>query len=242
MGSTRLPGKTLEPLGETTVLGSVIDRLEMASSVGQVILATTTEDEDDAIVGHFTHRLPVVRGDHQDVLSRFVKASELADHETLLRVTADCPFIDPLIVDLAVETVTSHAYDYVGTDIDGRFLHGLDVEAFSHTVLVASLKFAVSEPDREHVTPAIYRNPDQFSIGAIPAPEWARRPDLRLTIDEPEDLALARAILSIDPSLATKSAEKVIALLDANPPLRAINAVVEHKISPVEGFRAADTQ
>jgi len=241
MGSTRLPGKSLSSLGPTTVLGAVLSRLERAESVTQIIVATTDEPADDPLAGSAeAQRHQVVRGSTHDVLARFLKATELATSDTLLRVTGDCPFLDPSIVDTAVKTLVETGADYVGTDIDGRFPHGLDVEALTKAALLRSVEFATEASDREHVTPALYRT-GQFHVERIMPPDWAQRPDIRLTVDEEEDLALARALLALEPRTLELSAQEIIALLDDNPELKQLNSDVTHNTSPVEGFQVGES-
>jgi len=242
MGSTRLPGKSLSQLGTTTVLGAVLSRLKRAETVSQVIVATTNEPADDGLANSSeVQRQDVVRGDTNDVLSRFLVAAESSRSDILLRVTGDCPFVDPSIVDAAVRTLRETGAEYVGTDIDGRFPHGLDVEAFTRKALYRSDAFATKHSDREHVTPALYRT-GHFRVERIMPPEWAQRPDIRLTIDEQEDLDFARALLELEPRALDLGAREIIGLLDAHPELKRLNATVSHNVSPVVGFRVGEIE
>src|SRR5207253_41208 len=131
LGSTRLPGKILRPLGGRSVLAWVV-RAALASGVGEVVVATTDLTDDDA-TEKLAGRLGVdcVRGEAADVLSRFVRAVQGRPDRTVVRITADCPLLDPAIVRMAVAAFEAGAVDYVSTDLPRSLPRGLDVEALS---------------------------------------------------------------------------------------------------------------
>lgn len=230
MGSSRLPGKTLEPLGDATVLDWVVRRLAFAESVDEVVVATSTRPDDDAIEDHLAGTgVSVVRGDADDVLGRFISALSATDAEIVLRVTADCPFVDPSLVDRAVASLGS--LDYVATGVDGRFPRGFDLEAMTRAALVAADSAATEPDEREHVTLHIVRYPTRFAIGPIVAPGWiVSARDIRVTVDEAEDLEVVRAVVAgtgLGPEDLT--GEIVVEFLHANPSVRSVNAAVEHR-------------
>lgn len=231
MGSSRLPGKTLEQLDDSTVLDWVIDRVTMAESVDDVIVATTTSVEDDVIESHLAGRnTTCVRGSDHDVLDRYVKAAASTSAEYIVRVTADCPLIDPRLIDAAVRQVrTDPRPDYVSTSLDGRYPRGLDVEAFTRNALIEAASHAVDPAEREHVTLFVYRNPDRFRCAAVSALPELHRADLRLTVDEPADLAAVRAVVAgVGQSSATLATIDVIRFLDDHPEVVDINRSVQH--------------
>ena len=230
MGSSRLPGKTMEPLGDRLVIDWVMERLRSASLVTEVLVATTDLVEDDVLVEHLRGQgVFTVRGSPDDVLSRYVRALDDTSAQILARVTADCPFIDPGIVDLGVTRLVECKVDYAATGLDGRFPRGLDAEVFTREALTRADAETVNAEEREHVTPFIYRNPDIFRCTPIVAPGWAARPDLRFTLDEPADLDVLNAVieaLSADPTTPTRD---IIDFLDKHPEVVAMNASVEHR-------------
>lgn len=230
MGSTRLPGKTLEPLGDATVLDWVVERCNESERADLVVVATSTNAEDDAIAEHLDQRgdATVVRGSADDVLARYIAAAAAVDADQLVRVTADCPFVEPELIDVAVEIASE--VDYVATGLDGRFPRGLDLEVVRRAALETAHAEAEDPTEREHVTPFIVRRPERFRCAPLPAPPWARRPDVRLTLDEPADLVLlATVVAEMGATPASLRTEEVIAFLDQRPEIAAINRHVEHR-------------
>jgi spore coat polysaccharide biosynthesis protein SpsF len=240
MGSSRLPGKSLEPLGDSTVLDWVVDRSRRARSVAGVVVATSTRPEDDAIADHLSGSdVRVVRGSADDVLSRYLdvisaleseaKRSAASAPNLVVRITADCPFVDPGLIDLAVNTITEANAEYASTSLDGRYPRGLDVEAVRVAALQEAGASAVAEDEREHVTLHIYRNQDRFSCVPVVAPDWARRPDLRITLDEPDDLRLLQELTADGSITISAPGAEVVDYLSQRPELAAINRDVEHR-------------
>jgi len=230
MGSSRLPGKTMERLGDCLVVDWVVDRLRSASTIAEVIVATTDVQADDVLVEHLESRdVRVVRGSSGDVLGRYAYALTHTDAQILVRVTADCPFIDPSIVDLGVSTLVDKAADYASTHLDGRFPRGLDAEALTRAALLRAHSEAVGAQEREHVTPFIYRNLEAFNCVPIVAPAWAARPDLRFTLDEESDLELLREVVAALGSDCLLGARTVISFLNDHPAIASLNSVVEHR-------------
>ena len=230
MGSTRLPGKTLRTLGDRPVLDWVIERVAMAREVDEVIVATSTRPEDDAIADHLDGSdVAVVRGSADDVLARFGNALAVTEAQLIGRVTADCPFVQPELLDQAVATVRGH--DYVATGLDGRFPRGFDLEFIRRSALEQAVDEATDPLEREHVTPFIVRRPERFDHVALEAPQWARRPDLRPTLDEPDDLVLLERIVDeLAATPDTLSGRAVINFLDEHPDIASINQHVHHRI------------
>lgn len=229
MGSSRLPGKTLESLGSQTVLDWVTLRAASASMVDEVIVATSDRREDDAIAAHLEDGpCLVVRGSAEDVLARFGVALSATDAARIVRITADCPFVDPGLLDHAIASLGDH--DYVATGLDGRFPRGFDMEVMTRTALEVALAESTDRVEREHVTPFIVRRPDRFDQAPIEAPPWVQRAEARLTVDEAADLEAARAVVdSLGRGPLDLAGAEIIDFLDRHPEIKAINASVEHR-------------
>jgi spore coat polysaccharide biosynthesis protein SpsF len=227
MGSTRLPGKVLEDLGGLPVLTWVVRAARAARLADEVIVATSTRDEDDP-VARLAEELgvPVVRGSEDDVLSRYLQALEEHPCDAVVRITADCPFTDPAIIDAVIGAWRADpSYDYVSTVLVRTLPHGLDVELVRADTL-RRVDASATRHHRVHVTSGIYTDPDTYSVlGLCFAPDST---DLRITLDTPEDLAALRAIVEARGSGVASRAE-IIGLLRRRPDLAAINAGVSQK-------------
>jgi spore coat polysaccharide biosynthesis protein SpsF len=180
------------------VLAWCIKRLRRAKSLdGGVVVATSTLIGDDAVVA-LCQRLgcEVIRGSETDVLGRYAQAAKATGWEHVVRVTADCPFVDPQLVDELVGAYLQSHTDYAsntGTVGNGTYPDGLDLEVFSAAQLQRIHKLASLPYDREHVTPYFYTHPAQFKLfGGISA--YGDRSRHRWTIDTPRDLTFARAL------------------------------------------------
>jgi spore coat polysaccharide biosynthesis protein SpsF (cytidylyltransferase family) len=192
MGSTRLPGKALVDIGGQTALERVIRQLRKCREpLGQIIVATTWNREDEAILRE-AERLGVIwfRGLPDDVLERFARchqeASKMFGGDFIVRITADCPFLDPGLLDRTIELVSRRGYDYAG--VKGA-PDGTHQEAFTAEILHAAHRWARDPEDREHVVPWVIRNGD---CGWIHAPNDGPP----LTLDTPEDLESLREYAS----------------------------------------------
>jgi spore coat polysaccharide biosynthesis protein SpsF len=230
MGSTRLPGKSLMALGSHTVIDWVSTRAAMADSIVKVVVATSSDPGDDVLADHLRRRgTTVVRGHPTDVLDRYVTALAEAETDIIVRVTGDCPFVQPELIDQAVDSITG--IDYVPTDADGRFPRGFDVEAVRRGALLAAHAEATDPLEREHVTPFIVRRPERFTTIPLACPAWAQHPELRITVDERPDLELLRRVVrELDASPESLTGRDVIELLLDRPDIAAINANVNHNI------------
>jgi spore coat polysaccharide biosynthesis protein SpsF (cytidylyltransferase family) len=229
MGSSRLPGKSMALLGGVPVVDWVVRRCGLADRVDDVVVATSTNGEDDELADHVTgNGWMVVRGHPDDVLDRYVAALDVVDHDRIVRVTGDCPFVQPAFIDAALELLTGDVV-YVATGHAGRFPRGFDVEAVTRDALLVAHAEAVDPVEREHVTPFIARRPDRFPAVDLPSPPWARRPELRLTLDEAADLAALRAIVDgLGATPESLTGDAIVAFLDAHPEVADINAGVAH--------------
>ena len=230
MTSTRLPGKVLTEICRKPLISYVLERLKRCRKTTEIILAIPDTKGNDVLEEYARkHELRYFRGSENDVLSRYYYAAKEFRVENIVRVTADCPFVDPRIVDLLVDTFIDKKVDYAAVGIEGNFPRGLDAEMFGFETLERVNFEAHRDYEREHVTPHIYENPDLFKVLFLEASGKLRKPDLRLTVDTAEDLKLAREILERFVDRGMFYAEDVIDLLEADPGLASINASVKQK-------------
>lgn len=165
LGSTRLPGKTLMVIEGDSLLGHLVRRVKASKYVNSIIIATTTKEEDNAIVSFArNNNLEFYRGSEDDVLDRFYKTAIKYDVETIVRVTPDCPLLDPKIMDLVISQYIGGNYDFVCNTMPSTYPDGLDTEVFSFKTLERVWNEAKKPSEREHVTPYIYSHPELFKI------------------------------------------------------------------------------
>jgi spore coat polysaccharide biosynthesis protein SpsF len=253
VSSTRLPGKVLKelPYGSgITVLGQVVRRLKKCKMLSYVIVATTVEKEDDRLVDiaqkegakHF-------RGSRDDVLSRYYSASKENHLDVIVRISSDCPCIDPGVVDMVIEKHIAARADYTSNSLVKTFPHGLDTEVLNFDTLEKAHFEATQTFEREHVCPYIYKsNPKAFKISEVQATEELYGPDIRLTLDTKEDYALLCAVFDyLYGENEFFSTTEIIKLFRAKPWLKMINNnTVQKKIFDTleqeieEGIRILD--
>lgn len=229
-GSSRLPGKILREVAGKTLLEHHVDRLSRTRQVNGVVVATTTEPGDDAVADLCTRRgYKVFRGDETDVLARYAGAARAFDADVIVRVTSDCPLIDPGLIDdlVALFEAADPPLDYAAIDTRA-YPHGLDAEIFSRQALEAAFDEAEDPAEREHVTPFIYRRPDRFRLGALRSDET--HAGHRWCVDEERDFAfisrLLPAALAENPGFTWRDCVRI---LDRHPEWMAINRDVKQK-------------
>lgn len=201
MGSTRLPGKVLLGLDCEHVLTHVVRRVLAGETIDTVVVATSTEMADD-VIKQFgdEYGVPVHRGSETNVQKRMFKAATERNADIVVRITADCPLIDPEIIDTVVSRVLDESAEYVSNIAQRTFPRGLDVEAFSYESFERVVSAATTQSEREHVTPYYRENPDEFALENVTSEEvfddeqYIDRTDLRLTIDEAADYLFLRRI------------------------------------------------
>ena len=227
LGSTRLPGKTLADLGGRPMLAHVVERAAAIPGVDGVVVATTANPRDDRLAEWARQAgLDCVRGSEDDVLDRFHDALARHPCDAVVRVTPDCPFLDPEVSGLVVDAWLSAegAVDYASNVEPPTFPDGLDTEVISSAALSAAWREARLPSDREHVTPFVRRDPRRFAQAAVRHdPDLSR---LRWTVDTPADLDFARAVVA---RLAPAGRERfglreILALLEREPDLARLNA------------------
>ncbi|MEM7785471.1 MAG: glycosyltransferase family protein, partial [Planctomycetota bacterium] len=195
LSSRRLPKKVLLDVGGKTMIEQVVDRIQRCKLVDEIMIATSDQDSDQKLVA-FCHSRgwTCFRGSENDVLSRYVEAAHQSDAEIIVRITSDCPLIEPKIVDQVIKLIQRNPkVDYASNFYPLRhFPRGLDCEAFTRKTLMRLDNLAKTAEYREHVTLFAYRNADQFKIGSITADSDLS--SYRWTVDTIEDLQLVRGI------------------------------------------------
>ncbi|MFK7894165.1 MAG: NTP transferase domain-containing protein [Granulosicoccus sp.] len=225
MGSSRLPGKVLMDLEGKSVLERCVERVSRAASVTQTIIATTEDQADNAIAQLCSIRSwPCFRGSEHDVLDRFYHAARCYAADYIVRITCDCPFIDPSLIDRIVhETVTNQAIDYACT---ANYPRGLDTEVIRFEALEKAWQQDKNSEWRQHVTPYFYHHPEMFTG------HYSCHSDdlsaLRWTLDTPADYEFIRAIYT-QFSDVDFHWQDVLALVQARPELAQINRLIEQK-------------
>lgn len=233
--STRMPGKILKTLPfnrNISVLAQVLRRLKKCKKLDTVIVATTTNGADDQIVRIAEQEHSnCFRGSEQDVLSRYYQAAKESGLDVIVRITSDCPCIDPEIVDVVAEKHIKDKVDFTSNILARTYPHGLDVEVFSFDALKKAYSNAKEPFETEHVTPYIYKShPEMFRIASVEAPEALCAPDIRITLDTEADYALLCAVFDLL-YLANEffGAEEIISLFRNKPWLKAFNKGVTQK-------------
>jgi spore coat polysaccharide biosynthesis protein SpsF (cytidylyltransferase family) len=228
MGSERLPGKVLLDIEGQTMLERVVRRVLMAKSVDKVVVATTTDASDDATASTAARLgVHVTRGSEDDVLDRFHQAAEETGAVTIVRVSADSPFVDPEVTDMVVDAFLASDADYASNKLEPSFPLGLDVEAFSRDALDRVWKDAKKSYERAHVTLRIYSEGSGFTL--LPVTTTPNRHAWRWTVDTKEDLQFAREIFARLRGTNSFSWNDVVALIDREPALAEINAHLKPK-------------
>ena len=221
MSSSRLPGKVLMPLANKPVLAHVVERLSYCKMVEKIVVATTNEDSDDPVVDYCVdNNINYYRGNLEDVLDRYYQAAKIYHADPILRITGDCPAIDPVVVDAVITGYLSGDFDSYG--LGGEFPDGLDCTVFSFTAIEKAWKEAKLKSEREHVGPYIESNPHLFQNGVLKL--FHGLEGQRWTLDEPDDYELLSEIFNelYRPDSPFLTYE-VLQLMKKNPELVTLN-------------------
>jgi spore coat polysaccharide biosynthesis protein SpsF len=235
MGSTRLPGKVMKKILDKPLLAFQIERLKQVKEANALVVLTTLEKEDDLIWDFCQEqKIDCFRGQSADVLDRYYQAAkkrELKSTDAIVRITSDCPLIDPTIIDEIILFYHTHQYDYVSNGLERTYPRGLDVEVFSFQALEEAWTQSLKQEEREHVTPYIYRHPEMFRLKNIVLSPAAAQ--YRWTVDTPEDFALIKLILEhlypINPHFHMKD---VLDIVERHPEWSKLNAHIEQRKLP----------
>ncbi|WP_376797503.1 cytidylyltransferase domain-containing protein [Thermogemmatispora sp.] len=230
LGSTRLPGKVLSDLAGEPMLARVVRRTARAVSISEVIVATTSEKADENIVRLCAERnWSCFRGDEKDVLDRYYRAAVESLSDVVVRITSDCPLIDPSVIDVLVTKFLDLQpdIDYACNFLPKRtFPRGLEVEVMRFDALKKAWREDQNPVWREHVTPYIQRNVDKFRIFGIQnATDYSH---MRWTVDTKEDLLFVRCIYDHF-GHDYFSQNDVIEFLESRPELMDINRHIKQK-------------
>jgi spore coat polysaccharide biosynthesis protein SpsF (cytidylyltransferase family) len=223
MSSTRLPGKVLLPFGERPMIGWVFRQLSWSKMLTGAVLATSEDASDDRLCSWAADNgVPVSRGSLHDVLDRFDRAAEAREADIVVRITGDCPLIDPLVVDAVVAAYCASypPADYASNVSVRTYPRGLDVEVFGRNALREAVRGASKAYEREHVTPFLYEHPDRFRLLSVENRENLSQH--RWTVDTPEDAEFVRQIISRIPHDPIRW-QDVLTILREEPSLTSIN-------------------
>ena len=228
MTSSRLPGKALLKVLNKPILHFLVERLKRVNLIEEIILATTTNSQDDELE-HFAkyEKIKCYRGSEHDVMTRVLEAAEISNADLIVQITGDCPIIDPDIVEQTVKTYLKNNVDYVNNL--NSYPIGMDVQVFSLKILKKSSRMTDDILDREHVTFHIRKNPKIFTCINLVAPQYLRRPELGLTLDEELDFVLLKKIIEHFGDNKIFSCYEAIKFLESRRDLLSINDKVIRK-------------
>jgi spore coat polysaccharide biosynthesis protein SpsF len=232
MASTRLPGKIMADLAGQPLLERVVHRARQARSLDLVTVATTDRPADDAVARFCKEaNISCFRGNENDVLDRYYQAAKCFEADIVVRLTADCPLLDPIVVDKVVSAFRLGDYDYTSNTIKPTYPDGLDTEVFRREALERAWHEANLTSEREHVTSYIWKHPDLFRLSNVEHSEDLSA--LRWTVDEPQDLEFVRRIYAHLDLKSHFGMKEVLALVREHPELTKINTEFERN----EGYQ-----
>ena len=231
MSSTRLPGKVLKPvLGRPMILRQ-IERIRRGKNLDRLVVATSTDHSDDPLVAVCqAEGIECERGSLGDVLDRFYNIALKYRPTQIIRLTADCPLMDPEVMDSTITFQIRHGFDYTSNTLDRpTFPHGLDAEVVRTECLERAWREARTPYEREHVTPYFYNHRDLFFVGTYQGKEDLS--EFRWTVDEPEDLEVVRRVYAaLYPAKPDFRMADVLELFRREPSLVSINAHLQRKV------------
>ena len=231
MGSTRLPGKVLLPALGKPMLYHLVHRLKHVNEIDNIILATTTNPEDD-VLEDFAKQNNILcyRGSQHNVMLRVIEAAKFANAAVIVEITGDCPVIDPEIIAQTINIFYSNQYEYVSNVHVRSYPDGMDVQVFALETLQKSFHLTNNPLDLEHVTLHIRNNPSIFTHLNVFAPPRLYMPELGLTLDEQDDYLLLKLIIeSLAPQKQYFSCYDILRLLNQNKSFFNINSHVIRK-------------
>lgn len=227
MGSSRLPGKVLKPLGDVDVLTYDIERCRAIQGVSDVIIATSLLPQDDEIVSWCkAHQVKYFRGSEEDVLDRYVQCAKIYKPDYIMRVTSDCPLVDYEMAAEMIKLMERERKDIML--LDGKLPRGLAVELISYEALLCIHESGQESRHREHVTYYAYEYKEQFDTVTYKIPANRQEPHFRITLDTEEDYVLITEIVKEFNNPLVSSVE-VIKFLKQHPEIAQINAHIEQK-------------
>ncbi len=232
MAASRLPGKVLLDICGQPMLARVVERTRMARIIDQVVVATTIDPADDAVQDYCENvGYAFYRGSMDDVLDRYYQAAKVNQADVIVRITADCPLIDPGLIDQTVNEFQTRKIDFAATRLPPPFKRtfpiGLDVEVVSFSALEKAWQESTEKHEREHVLPYLYEVEGRFKIHILN--NDIDYGNYRWTVDTPEDLELVRIIYQRFSPRVDFGWREILELFSRDPELMKINADVKHK-------------
>jgi spore coat polysaccharide biosynthesis protein SpsF len=242
MGSNRLPGKVLRPILGRPMLWHIVHRVRAVPSIDEVVVAVPN-DRANEVLRRFCadNEMALFAGSETDVLDRYYQAAQQFEADPVIRITADCPMVDPQLIERLIQTYKTGGHDHIGVAAGagaerigkGRFPDGMDAECFGFSTLARAWREATDPRDREHVTRYIWSNKRKFHCGELRAD--VVYPKLRLTVDHPEDFELATKIYeSLYSERRPFLLSDVMKFLEKNPGLPDLN----RKWTEVDNYRS----
>lgn len=228
MSSSRFPGKVIEPLQGQPMIVYMARRVQRASQLDDVVVVTSTDPSDDPLVAAAAAAtLPVFRGELDDVLSRFVGAARAHRADVVVRLTGDCPLVDPAVIDLVVQTRHDQQADYASNIDPPSYPDGFDVECCTLDALLRAHRQAQQASEREHVT--LWMRSGAAGLRRHNVRAVADLSNLRLTVDYPDDLEVVRRIAAQAAHDQWLDLYDVLRILAADPPLLTLNPHVRNE-------------
>lgn len=232
MASSRLPGKILLDIAGKPMLAHVVERARRAKTVDLVVVATTTQPEDDAVEAYCRqNEIAISRGSLHNVLDRFYQAALAFRADVVVRLTADCPLVDPQLLDQVMEEFLRTGVDFccnrLPPPLKRTYPIGLDVEVCTFQALECAWKEAKEPHEREHVMPYLYDSPGRFKIFRVDYDKDYG--EMRWTVDTPQDLELVRQIFARLAENRAFTWLDVLELFEREPQLALINSQVKHR-------------
>ena len=231
MGSTRLPGKVMKEIHGKPVILWDLDRISLSKLIDEIVVAIPYGEENDVIVDtikEYNDKIVTTRGSENDVLDRYYQAAVQTNADVVVRITSDCPLIDPVVIDQVIKQFLDDDCDYCSNSVTRTYPRGLDTEVFSFKALEEAWNEATKDYEREHVTPYIIENQDKFKL--LNVANDIDLSHLRWTLDTKEDFEFIDAVYKrIYPKKQLFLMDDVLELLDKEPELVEINSHIEQK-------------
>lgn len=231
IGSTRLPGKVMRTVLDKPIILWDIDRISSSMLIDEIVIAIPYGDENDIIestIKQYNKRIVITRGSENDVLDRYYKAAIQTKADVIIRITSDCPLIDPTVIDKVIEEFLNNDCDYCSNTLKLTYPRGMDTEIFTFKVLERTWNEAKEDYEREHVTPYIREHTDIFKQHNVSNEEDLSH--LRLTLDTIEDLQLITHIYQqLYPTKKMFLLKDIQGLFDKQPDLIKINEHIKQK-------------
>ena len=221
MTSSRLPGKVLKPIEREPMLIRPLERIGRAATLDQIVVATSFDPSDDALVEVLTqHQIDFVRGPLSDVLARYMRVADQYLPDVIVRLTGDCPLTCPEVIDAVVQHFHESDADYASNTLDPTYPDGLDVEVVT-TAALRAVSAATDDPhEREHVTLGVYRRDSHFRLSNYSDPTGLNHSDLRWTVDDAEDFEFVSHVYqSLLPRNSHFGYREILRCLEENPAL-----------------------